>query len=234
MRRYLIFMILMLLFLFNLSPAYINIYPYRVYLDIQRNLMEAEIVLYNKTDRVVRYKISIDDRRLKNQISFYPQVITLKSGEEKNVKLKLEKGWEELENREYYSNIFVEQLRVPLRDSKGNFIQSQGVEVYPKIKIPLKIYSGSEKIAILKRDEREIENISGREINLELFYNRKINSKENLDFIKNLRLSKGEILNLENIFQGYQKKKEIDREITLREIVILDKLSGDKLELSER
>ena len=170
---------------FSKSYSYINIYPYRVYLDVERELKSEEIILYNKTLKPIKYKFSIKDEKLKEIISFYPQVITVNGGEEKNIKLKLEDNWKSLEPKEYTTEVTIEQLRIPIKNSKGEFIKSEGIEVYPKLIMPLKVYLGNSKVRLEKVGETTLKNISDRELSFEIFYKKiKKDKKEPLDFIK--------------------------------------------------
>lgn len=221
MIRKIVSIFFLLLTVYKSGYSYVNVYPYRVYLDSEKNKNEETIVLYNKTVLPLRYKLSIKDKRLKKVVSFYPQVITLNPGDEKEIKLKLENNRENLEKKEYRAEILIEQLKVPLKDEKGKFIKSSGVEVYPKVKIPLKLYLG-EALIRLRAKENRVVNISEREINIEIFMNNKKSNKKNgLDFIKSVTLKDLEELDLEKEF-GIKELKNIE---------IYEKESGEKIEI---
>lgn len=205
--------------------AYINIHPHRVRLDVQQGINSGEVVLYNKTTKPVRYRFSIENDELDKVITFYPEVITLGSGEEKNIKIKLEESWRGLEPVEHNGKILVEQLRVPSKDSSGQFIKSQGVEVYPKIKIPLKIYLGDKELEMTRNSETSIRNRSDRELDLDIFYEKESAKGKNenlLEFIKSVRVSSDEVLEL----QDYLKENE-----SLSRIVLYEKLKDIKLNI---
>lgn len=221
MIRKIVSIFFLLLTVYKSGYSYVNVYPYRVYLDSEKNKNEETIVLYNKTVFPLRYKLSIKDKRLKKVVSFYPQVITLNPGDEKEIKLKLENNRENLEKKEYRAEILIEQLKVPLKDEKGKFIKSSGVEVYPKVKIPLKLYLG-EALIRLRAKENRVVNISEREINIEIFMNNKKSNKKNgLDFIKSVTLKDLEELDLEKEF-GVKELENIE---------IYEKESGEKIEI---
>lgn len=221
MIRKIVSIFFLLLTVYKSGYSYVNVYPYRVYLDSEKNKNEETIVLYNKTVLPLRYKLSIKDKRLKKVVSFYPQVITLNPGDEKEIKLKLENNREDLEKKEYRAEILIEQLKVPLKDEKGKFIKSSGVEVYPKVKIPLKLYLG-EALIRLRAKENRVVNISEREINIEIFMNNKKSNKKNgLDFIKSVTLKDLEELDLEKEF-GIKELENIE---------IYEKESGEKIEI---
>lgn len=221
MIRKIVSIFFLLLTVYKSGYSYVNVYPYRVYLDSEKNKNEETIVLYNKTVLPLRYKLSIKDKRLKKVVSFYPQVITLNPGDEKEIKLKLENNRENLEKKEYRAEILIEQLKVPLKDEKGKFIKSSGVEVYPKVKIPLKLYLGEASIRLRAKENRVV-NISEREINIEIFMNNKKSNKKNgLDFIKSVTLKDLEELDLEKEF-GIKELENIE---------IYEKESGEKIEI---
>lgn len=221
MIRKIVSIFFLLLTVYKSGYSYVNVYPYRVYLDSEKNKNEETIVLYNKTVLPLRYKLSIKDKRLKKVVSFYPQVITLNPGDEKEIKLKLENNRENLEKKEYRAEILIEQLKVPLKDEKGKFIKSSGVEVYPKVKIPLKLYLG-EALIRLRAKENRVVNISEREINIEIFMNNKKSNKKNgLDFIKSVTLKDLEELDLEKEF-GIKELENIE---------IYEKETGEKIEI---
>lgn len=221
MIRKIVSIFFLLLTVYKSGYSYVNVYPYRVYLDSEKNKNEETIVLYNKTVLPLRYKLSIKDKRLKKVVSFYPQVITLNPGDEKEIKLKLENNRENLEKKEYRAEILIEQLKVPLKDEKGKFIKSSGVEVYPKVKIPLKLYLG-EALIRLRAKENRVVNISEREINIEIFMNnKKYNKKNGLDFIKSVTLKDLEELDLEKEFEIKE----------LKNIEIYEKETGEKIEI---
>ena len=221
MKRGVITILLLLFTIYRSGYSYINIYPYKVYLDIQKSKSEESIVFYNKTTSPLRYKLSIKDKNLKDVISLYPQIVTLNPGDEKEVKLKVENSWKNLEKREHQAEILVEQLKMPLRDEKGIFIKSFGVEIYPKVKVPLKLYLGETPVK-LKGIKNKITNISDREINIEIFNNnKKSKKKDELNFIKSINLKNLEELDLE-------KELEIKN---IKNIEIYEKESVEKIEI---
>lgn len=221
--------IIILIFFFNVfkSYSYLNVYPYRIYLDTERGIKTEEIILYNKTLKPLRYKFSIKDEKYKNIISFYPQVITINAGEEKSIKLKLEDEWKKFSQSEYITEILIEQLRVPIKNSKGEFSQSEGVEVYPKLKIPFKIYLGNTEVSLKKESETILKNVSGRELNFE-FYHKKIkkDKKEPLGFIKSVRLKNEEKVDLLEYIESYIKEKRITEKVNLKNIAIYEKTTN--------
>lgn len=217
---------------FSRGYSYINMYPYRVYLDVEREVKTEEILLYNKTLKPVRYKFSIKDEKLKDIVSFYPQVITVNSGDEKSIKLKLEGNWKKISLEEHVSEILIEQLRVPMRDSKGNFIQSAGVEVYPKVKIPLKIYLGNQKMILEKNNKTTLRNMSGRELNFEIYYKKIKKDKKNpLGFIKSIRLKNKEEIDLTEYIEEYRKVNKVTEKIELKNLEVYEKLSNRLVEI---
>lgn len=231
MRTFKLFLLLMVV-CFTRGYSYINVYPYRVYLDVEKNLKNEEIILYNKTSKPVRYKFSIKDEELKEIVSFYPQVITVGSGEEKKIKLKLENNWKKFNLEEHSSEILIEQLRVPVKDSKGNFVQSTGFEVYPKVKIPLKIYLGNEKMVLEKNGKTVLKNISGRELNFEIFYKKiKKDKKDPLGFIKSIRLKNEEEIDLNEDIERYREDNKVAERIELKNLEIYEKFSNRLVEI---
>lgn len=231
MRTFKLFLLLMVV-CFTRGYSYINVYPYRVYLDVEKNLKNEEIILYNKTLKPVRYKFSIKDEELKEIVSFYPQVITVGSGEEKKIKLKLENNWKKFNLEEHSSEILIEQLRVPVKDSKGNFVQSTGFEVYPKVKIPLKIYLGNEKMVLEKNGKTVLKNISGRELNFEIFYKKiKKDKKDPLGFIKSIRLKNEEEIDLNEDIEHYREDNKVVERIELKNLEIYEKFSNRLVEI---
>lgn len=231
MRTLKLFLLLMIV-CFTRGYSYINVYPYRVYLDVEKNLKNEEIILYNKTLKPVRYKFSIKDEGLKEIVSFYPQVITVGSGEEKKIKLKLENNWKKFNLEEHSSEILIEQLRVPVKDSKGNFVQSTGFEVYPKVKIPLKIYLGNEKMVLEKNGKTVLKNMSGRELNFEVFYKKiKKDKKDPLGFIKSIRLKNEEEIDLNEDIERYRENNKVAERIELKNLEIYEKFSNRLVEI---
>lgn len=231
MRTFKLFLLLMVV-CFTRGYSYINVYPYRVYLDVEKNIKNEEIILYNKTSKPVRYKFSIKDEELKEIVSFYPQVITVGSGEEKKIKLKLENNWKKFNLEEHSSEILIEQLRVPVKDSKGNFVQSTGFEVYPKVKIPLKIYLGNEKMVLEKNGKTVLKNISGRELNFEIFYKKiKKDKKDPLGFIKSIRLKNEEEIDLNEDIEHYREDNKVVERIELKNLEIYEKFSNRLVEI---
>lgn len=219
MKKYWGIIAFFLIVFFENSYSYINVYPYRVYLDVQKNKKDEEIILYNKTTVSLRYKLSLKDKKIQSIISFYPTVLTLKPGEEKVVKLKLENNWKEYEKKEHISEILIEQLKVPVKNSKGEFIKSSGVEVYPKVKIPLKVYLGNKEIALKKISKTSLRNIGEREVKFEIFYKRNKKDKNTLlDFVKSVRLKSMEEIEL---------KKDLEkRGLKIEDLDIYEKESG--------
>ncbi|MGL4510613.1 hypothetical protein [Cetobacterium sp.] len=198
-----------LVIIFKTSYSYINIYPYRVYLDVQKGKKNEEIILYNKTTTTLRYKLSLKDKKMESIISFYPSILTLKPGEEKEIKLKLENNWKELEKKEHASEILIEQLKVPVKNSKGEFVKSRGVEVYPKIKIPLKVYLGNKEISLKKSSKTSLKNIGERELAFEIYYRKNKKDKNTiLDLIESVRLKSMEEIDL----KGELKARKIEIE----------------------
>lgn len=231
MRTLKLFLLLMVV-CFARGYSYINVYPYRVYLDVEKNLKNEEITLYNKTLKPVRYKFSIKDEGLKEIVSFYPQVITVGSGEEKKIKLKLENNWKKFNLEEHSSEILIEQLRVPVKDSKGNFVQSTGFEVYPKVKIPLKIYLGNEKMVLEKNGKTVLKNMSGRELNFEVFYKKiKKDKKDPLGFLKSIRLKNEEEIDLNEDIERYRENNKVTERIELKNLEIYEKFSNRLVEI---
>ena len=220
-------LIVLFLGFFLKGYGYINIYPYRVYLDVEKKLKSEEIVLYNKTSMPLRYKFSIKDEELKKIVSFYPQVITINSGEEKSVKLKLEENREAFIPKEYSTDILIEQLKVPLKNIKGEFIQSVGVEIYPKLKIPLKVYLGDRDITLKNDREKILKNISGRELNFEIFHKKIKKDKKNpLGFIKSIRLKDGEEIDISDYIEKYIKDNKVKEKINIKNLEIYEKVSN--------
>lgn len=209
---------------FQSTLAYINVYPYRVYLDLQRDKKEEEIIIYNKTNSKLRYKVSLKNSEILNTLTFYPAIVTLEPGDEKIVKLTLESGWEKLEKKEYASEILIEQLKVPIRNSRGEFVRSSGIEVYPKIKIPLRAYFGEKEIVLKKLSKTALQNVSDREINFEVFLKKDNKNKNSLEFLTSLKLK-----NMEKI-ELIQKlnRKDID---SIEKLEIYEKESGIKIKI---
>lgn len=208
------------------SYGYMNVYPYRVYLDIEQNVRTQEVIFYNKTLKPLRYKFTIKDESLKKVISFYPQVITVNSGEEKSIKLKLEDNWKAFEPKEYSTEVMIEQLRVPLKNSKGEFIQGEGVEVYPKLAIPLKIYFGNTRVSLKKEGKTILKNISGRELSFEIYHRKRRKDKNNpLGFIKSVRLKNNEQIDILEYIEKYRREQNLSEQ---------DRLGIDNLEIYEK
>ena len=114
MIRKIVSIFFLLLTVYKSGYSYVNVYPYRVYLDSEKNKNEETIVLYNKTVLPLRYKLSIKDKKLKKVVSFYPQVITLNPGDEKEIKLKLENNRENLEKKEIKDNVLKHEPHLAL------------------------------------------------------------------------------------------------------------------------
>lgn len=210
-----------------------NVYPYRVYLDVEQKTKTQEITLYNKTLKPLRYKLSIKDENLKKTISFYPQVITVNSGEEKSIKLKLEDSWKTFEPREYGTEILIEQLRVPMKNSKGEFVQSEGVEVYPKLTIPLKAYFGNTKVRLKKVDKTTLKNISDRELNFEIYHKKTKQDKKNpLGFIKSIRLKNSEQIDVLEYIEKYKKEQNINEKIEIENLEIYEKINNKLVKIN--
>lgn len=184
---------MMLMFIKLITYSYINVYPYRIFLDVQKNQINEEITLYNRTSDELRYKIYlegvIEDTNIDEVINYYPKTIHLRPGESKNIRVRLVRD-KIKEKNEYLAGMVIEQQRVPKRNSKGEFEIVQGVEVYPKIRMPIKIYTGDSKMALKQKNRTIVQNISGREIWLEMFM--KISDDKNLKFIEQIRLFKDE------------------------------------------
>lgn len=211
---------ILFLFMNRSAESYINIHPYRLSMDREQEKTKEELIFYNKTHEVLRYKISVLGERgepLKEGVDFYPDIITLKPGGTGNINFKIGdiSGLAEEEHRYI---VQIEQLRVPQISSKGNFKAPEGVEVYPKVKLPLRVYLGKDKVALSEKDETgTIMNLSGREIEIEAFLEKKTGKKSEYIFLKNMRLSKEEGIDTKELLKDYA-----------------DDLSGKKLEISDK
>lgn len=77
-------------FIGSLVYGYINIYPVSFEKEIDRGAFE-EFVLYNKTNRIKKYRIFVEKSEEKNSMSewieIYPESITLNPAEEKSFKI---------------------------------------------------------------------------------------------------------------------------------------------------
>lgn len=106
---------LLFLLMFSSAFSYINIHPteFNKKVDGQGGLIEYN--LYNRTDKNVRYHISLLDSKEDSMASWgeiYPKTLTLKPGEEKTIKLliKAPKGTKE---GEYSAVLNIKEMEVP-------------------------------------------------------------------------------------------------------------------------
>lgn len=127
--------------------AYINIYPVSFDKSIDGNGNAQEFILYNKTNKSIRYNISLSDDRfkkssMKNWIEFYPKNVTIKPGKSEKIKMYI-KSPKNTEKGEYLSTLEIKELLVPQLDSSPS--KGSGVTLLTHLKMDIVGYVGDLK-----------------------------------------------------------------------------------------
>lgn len=129
----------------NLS-AYINIYPVSFDKKIDGGGNGQEFILYNKTNKPLRYNISLSDERfqknsMKNWIEFYPNNITVKPGQSEKIKFYI-KAPKNTPKGEYLATVEVKENLLP--DLEKNISQNN-VQLLTHLKMDIVGYVGNLK-----------------------------------------------------------------------------------------
>ncbi len=113
MKKY-IFLIFLLA---KISYGYINIYPVKFDKDITNGATE-KFKLYNRTSEERRYRIYLEknsDKDMSKWIEIYPQSISLKPLEEKELRILVNPP-ENTEKGEYRAKLVVKEVTVPKKE----------------------------------------------------------------------------------------------------------------------
>ncbi|ERT68265.1 hypothetical protein HMPREF0202_01835 [Cetobacterium somerae ATCC BAA-474] len=135
--------IIIIFFLFTLNLfAYINIHP--IYFDkpIDGVGSNQEFTLYNKTQKPIRYTISLSDTNIKNSmkdwIEYYPKTITIKPGRKEKIKLFIKAPSSTLKG-EYLATLEIKESIVPNLEKKND---SNAIQILTHLKMDIAGYVG--------------------------------------------------------------------------------------------
>lgn len=226
------------IFLFFLLVAsttfsYINIYPtnFNKKVDGQGGLIEYN--LYNRTDKNVRYNISLLDPKTDSMAGWgeiYPKTLTLKPGEEKVIKLliKAPKGAKE---GEYSAILNIKEMEVPNLEKVKS--KNTSVTILTNFSMEILGYVGNinPKLEInnfnLKKSKQSlefsgvIENIGKRSGRYNMFLT---DSKgNNKYFLGDFTILKNESIQLSDFNQNINDEKTLKLLPKLNWIFIVDK-----------
>lgn len=130
---------ILILIINSISYSYINIYPIKFEKDITEGAYE-EFTLYNRSNKVRRYRIYVEDvegrNSMKDWIEVYPKSISIKSLEEKNVKIFIEAP-ENIKNGIYESNFVVKEILPPTTELT-NEEKNKKTNILTMVKLRLK------------------------------------------------------------------------------------------------
>lgn len=225
--------LLFFLLMFSSAFSYINIYPtnFNKKVDGQGGLIEYN--LYNRTDKNVRYHISLLDSKEDSMASWgeiYPKTLTLKPGEEKVIKLliKAPKGTKE---GEYSAVLNIKEMEVP--NLKKVNSKNTSVTILTNFSLEILGYVGniSPKLEIndfnLKKSKKSLEfsgvmkNIGSRSGRYNMFL---ADSKgNNKYFLGDFTILKNESIQLSEFNQDIKDEKTLKLLPKLNRIFIEDK-----------
>lgn len=130
---------ILILIINSISYSYINIYPIKFEKDITEGAYE-EFTLYNRSNKVRRYRIYIEDvegrNSMKDWIEVYPKSISIKSLEEKKVKIFIEAPGN-IKNGIYESNFVVKEILPPTTELT-NEEKNKKTNILTMVKLRLK------------------------------------------------------------------------------------------------
>lgn len=129
----------------NLS-AYINIYPVSFDKTIDGSGNSQEFILYNKTNKPLRYNISLSDERfqknsMKNWIEFYPKNITVKPGKSEKIKMYI-KAPKNTPRGEYLATVEIKENLLPNLEKN---VSQNNVQLLTHLKMDIVGYVGNLK-----------------------------------------------------------------------------------------
>ncbi|MGL4902360.1 hypothetical protein [Cetobacterium sp.] len=192
--------ILFFLLTFN-SFAYVNINPVTFDRKIDGKGEVQEYTLYNPTQNTLKYQLYLTDeeieKSMKNWIEIFPTTVTLRPGRSGKFKvfIKAPKG---APRGEYLVTVGVKEIALPKHDS----MDISTVQILTHLKMDLAGYVGELNPKIFLKDFKAtlkennlnfygtIANVGERRGTLDFYLAE--NSKENLVYVGNLRLLKGE------------------------------------------
>lgn len=135
MKKLYIFLILLLS---QVSYSYINIYPTGFDKDITNGATER-FKLYNRTNEEVKYRIyiekSVEENSMAEWIEIYPQSISLKPLEEKELRILVAPP-KNTKNGVYRARLVVKEVEVPSKNKK------EKVKIMTIFKLNMKGYIG--------------------------------------------------------------------------------------------
>ncbi|WP_432205447.1 hypothetical protein ACQ9ZF_11300 (plasmid) [Cetobacterium somerae] len=208
--------ILFFLLTFNIF-GYININPVTFDKKIDNKGEVQEYTLYNPTQNTLKYQLYITDegieKSMKKWIEIFPTTITLKPGRTSKFKVfaKAPKG---VPKGEYLVTVGIKEIALPKFDSK----EKSTVQILTHLKMDLAGYIGELNPKIFLKDfsvtlkENNlnfyglIANVGERRGTLEFYLSK--NKSNNLVYIGNLRLLKGEKLEASKLNQKLSKYDE--------------------------
>lgn len=136
--------IIVIFFLFTLNLfAYVNIHP--IYFDksIDGVGNNQEFILYNKTQKPIRYTISLSDTNIKDSmkdwIEFYPKTITIKPGKKEKIKLFIKAPSTALRG-EYLATLEIKEGVVPNVQKKNE--SNNAIQILTHLKMDIAGYVG--------------------------------------------------------------------------------------------
>lgn len=225
-------------FLCSITFSYINIFPVNFNKRIDLNDGVVEYSLYNKTEKTVRYRISLLDSDKNSMAEWgevYPTTLSLKPGEEKTIKLYI-KAPKNAKKGEYSAFLNVKEMEFPnleknsSRKNTVNILTNLTMEILgyvgdvePKLDIRnLKVTKEKTKISL----DGNIKNIGERSGNYNLFLS---DAKGNNQyFLGDFNILKNEALDFSDFNQDIKDKKISSSLSKLNWIFIVEK-NGSKV-----
>lgn len=169
MKKSLVKVLLGLLFIFQASYSYINIYPVKFDKKIDGEGGSQSYFLYNSTNKSVRYRIyteknpTDESKDMSEWIEVYPKGATLKPGEEKEIKVLI-KAPLGTKSGEYLGILGVKEVEIPedksLRETGKGIVQ-----VFTDLKIEIAGFVGDIK-PVLEMKNFKIKVLESGEVNL--------------------------------------------------------------------
>ncbi|MGL5932972.1 MAG: FixG Ig-like domain-containing protein [Cetobacterium sp.] len=225
-------------FLCSITFSYINIFPVNFNKRIDLNDGVVEYSLYNKTEKTVRYRISLVDSD-KNSMAkwgeIYPTTLSLKPGEEKTIKLYI-KAPKNAKKGEYSAFLNIKEMEFPnleknaSRKNTVNILTNLTMEILgyvgdvePKLDIRnLKVAKDKTKLSF----DGNIKNIGERSGDYNIFLSD--SRGNNQYFLGDFNILKDEMINLSEFNQEIKDKKISGSISKLNWIFIVEK-NGSKV-----
>ncbi|MCQ8210972.1 hypothetical protein NON08_00100 [Cetobacterium somerae] len=198
--------------------AYVNIYPVSFDKAIDGKGSGQEFTLYNKTNKALRYNISLSDDRfqtnsMKNWVEFYPKNITVKPGKSEKIKMYI-KAPKNTPKGEYLATVEIKENILPNLEKK---VSQNNIQLLTHLKMDIVGYVGNLK-PIYKIDnfsyniqentlsvKGTIKNSGDRRGRVALILS---NGKNKYNYkLGNLKLNKGESINISKLSHNIKDQK---------------------------